>query len=333
MPTLENLKDELFVKLDKNPLLREFFKDMLEERVSNKDWLRNELVQIILRNSATNIDMIESILSKVKDHGLSLFCQMSNALSGNDGDFDGKMTDLLAEINGIAWIIDHNYSEIEKVAETDDKTPDFRANKGNESFLFEVKNLRVPPKILSTVFVQMEARSLIEPEIYKKQFDFDLKLNEKPYEALDVDDQHQIVQFIDKINQALSIQESTARHTYKRRIRGMDIERDFKCSWKPDNRYHSIGHQDNFFSQLGYPSYTKKLFPLIRKTWDAVERSIEQLITHDHNDAYEKFVLLNWQKPPDFRMFEELRSKYEQAVKDIDKIAKVINPKLHILLL
>ena len=333
MPTLENLKDELFVKLDKNPLLREFFKDMLEERVSNKDWLRNELVQIILRNLATNIDMIESILSKVKDHGLSLFCQMSNALSGNDGDFDNKMTDLLAEINGIAWIIDHNYSEIEKVAETDDKTPDFKANKENELFLFEVKNLRVPPKILSTVFVQMEARSLIEPEKYKKKFNFELKVTEKPYEAIDADDQLQIDQFIDKIDQALSLPEWTVRHTYKRGIRGRNIERVFNCSWKPDNRYHSIGHQDNFFSQLGYPTYTKQLFPLIKKTWIAVDRSIEQLITHDQSDACNKFVLLNWQKPTDFRMYDELRVKYEQAVKNIDKIAKIINPKLHVLLL
>ncbi len=333
MPTLENLKDELFVKLDKNPLLREFFKDMLEERVSNKDWLENELVQIILTNSATNIDMIESILKKVKDHGLSLFCQMSNALSGNDGGFDDKMTDLLAELNGIAWIIDHNYSEIEKIAETDDKTPDYRANKENELFLFEVKNLRVPDQVLHTVFVQMEARAQAEPEMYKKQFNFDLKLNEKQYEALGVYDQHQIVQFIDKINQALSIREWKAIHSYKRRIRGRDIERVFKCTWKPDDRYHSIGHQDNFFSQLGYPTYTKLLFPLIKKTWVAVERSIEQLITHDQSDACNKFVLLNWQKPPNFRMFEDLRDKYEQAVKDIDKIAKVINPKLHILLL
>lgn len=158
-------------------------------------------------------------------------------------------------------------------------------------------------------------------------------MNEDPYEAIDADDQEQIIQFIRKINQAVSCGESTARHTYKRKTHTKEILRDFKCTWEADERYHSMGHQDNFFSQLGYPSYTKKLYPLIRKTWCVVDRSIEQLITHDENDACNKFVLLNWQKPPDFRMFEELRVKYENAVKDIDKIAKIINSKLHVLLL
>lgn len=168
MPTLENLKDELFVKLDKNPLLREFFKDMLEERVKQECWLTSEVVQLFLRNATTNLQLIEQLLQSVKNYNDSLLESLKHSLRGNDKHFDSKIDDLLAELNGAAWIIQENFSNIEKINTGSKKSPDFRANKNNELYLFEIKNLQVPDQILHNVFVQMEAKALIQPEMYKK---------------------------------------------------------------------------------------------------------------------------------------------------------------------
>lgn len=333
MPTLEKLEKRLFLQLDKNLLLREFFHDMLKERVTKKNWLENELVQIILRNSTTNIIMIETILGKIKQHNLSLFCQMSNALSGNIRGFDDQLDDLLVELSGIVWIIDKNYTEIEKLSEGKEKSPDFRARTNKEAVLFEVKNLQTPTQLYHQLFLKMESKELLAPNNYKFKFTFDLKLGEDPYETLDSVDTEQILLFLSKIENAIETKSSQAEHLYKKSTPKREIVRRLSCKWKPSKTFSCGAFQDNFTMLSGYPTYTGLLFPLLSKTWIAINRATDQLLTFDKSDNCEKLILINWQSPEKFKFDDNLRQKYYDSISKFNEIFELINPKLHLHLL
>lgn len=333
MPTLEDLKERLFLKLDENPLLREFFKDMLEERVTRDDWLENRLVQIILRESTSRLELIEQRLNRIKKHDIPLFCQMSRTLKGNRGGFDDQLDDLLAELNGIVWIIDQNYTEIEKLSEGNEKTPDFRARTDREAVLFEVKNLQSPSQLYHMLFLKMEANELLDPNTFKFNFTFDLKVNEVPFESTDNEDIDNISLFVSKIEKAIENSLSNAEHVYKKQTPKREIVRHLSCKWKPSDRFTCMAHQDNFSMHSGYPTYTGLLYPLVSKTWITINRATDQLFTFDKSDSCDKWVLLNWQSPEKFKFDDKLRQKYHDSISKFNDLLELLNPKLHLHLL
>ncbi len=173
----------LFKIIEERQILSDFFKPMLEARVNQRDWLENGLVLLLLRNSQANLDMIEDSLQKCKISAPETYTVLSNSIRGNDPGFDKKLSDLLAELRGVSWLIENGYSQIRKLPETSAKTPDFEAYK-KTLCLFEVKNFRTPDTLMDLIFDKLEVQALLFPELYKALFHLDIRFEEQYGERL-----------------------------------------------------------------------------------------------------------------------------------------------------
>ena len=72
------------------------------------------------------------------------------------------------------------------------------------------------------------------------------------------------------------------------------------------------------------------LLPLKRKTREHTSRAVEQLMEYDKADSFDKWILVNWQKPPYYHHDDALSQKFQDFISKVNGILKLINPKLRI---
>ncbi len=306
---------------------------MLVNRVQRIDWLDNPLIQILLLNWNPNISMIEEGINTIKTHHSELLRQFKNSYTGTEKD-DKQLDDLLAEMHAAQWLIKNGYQKIEKVPRGQSSTPDFQAEKDSESHVFEVKNFRKPDSLLDYLFIKLWSQHLLYPNIYTTQFNLDLPFDEATTDQIDDTDQLQVLKFIAGIHEAIQSGKVQFNWSYQKVARGRTVSKTIDCKWGEGSKFSIMGSAKRFSFEEKNPSRSLGLLvPLIRKTWQKTEDAITQLLAYDTQDAHQKGILINWQKPPDFEWYDDLRDIFKREVEHIDSTLKEINPRLFIRLL
>lgn len=323
MPTLEDLKKRLFVKLDKNPLLREFFKDMLEERVKHEGWLENVLVQAVLRDEAETVaDMLES----VKKHRPKLVNELAESLAYKKKDMDDKIIDGLAELNGLCYIIRQGYSDIKKINEQPKKklkSPDFKAKKGEKFTLFEVKNQRAT-EIYDSIVKKLSPFAFLEPQRY--QFGLELTIDPHliPHEKLRDLDKEIISKFVEGIDTALSNRLTSFELEYDKLVKGKAIHRSLRCKI----------HYDKSSFVMSHGGSSIRMSKLFHKTCKCIREAIEQFNDFDRDNKHDKVILINWAPLPGCDFFNDAHSRpYKRGLNRVGLLLKSKNENLRIELL
>jgi hypothetical protein len=338
MFTQDELKERLFAELEKRPEINTFFGPMIRARVSQPQWLENGLVLLLLRNVQEQLSIIGDFLGKVKAQQSGLFGQMMKQLKGTEPDFDARLNDLLAELNALSWIVDEKFIEIEKLKRGTSKTPDFRAKKEGTNNLFEVKNLQVPDELLTYVLNQLEIRQLLNPDLYNTNFfKVNVSFEKVPGDFPNDTDKLHVHRFIDEIEDTIRSGKQSAMLCYSKSIGDRQVKKTLKCKWDFCEHFAVMGHSSDYRMRLDDPLNLIKLLPLLRKTWEHVSRAVEQLLEYDKEDSFEKWILINWQKPPNFE-FDDMLSgrsvrRFVRCINAMEDILSAINPKLHIHLL
>ncbi|MGB2768627.1 MAG: hypothetical protein WBC88_02750 [Candidatus Zixiibacteriota bacterium] len=167
MKSLSELKDEVQKNLSKYAKIEAFFKDSLVERMKIDDgWIENPLILLLLdpaffQESALHT-LIESLSS---DKGN--FKILKSKLNPKD-QYDEKIRDVLAELNGYYHLKKAGFERIEALREeTGRKKPDFAAKLRDRLYLFEVKNMRAPIEVCDFLLVKSEARRQRFPDVYE----------------------------------------------------------------------------------------------------------------------------------------------------------------------
>lgn len=154
-----------------------------------------------------------------------------------------------------------------------------------------------------------------------------------PGDILNDTDRLNVCRFVSQVDDAIESGKSEKNYNYSKVVGERRLTKSIKCKWGKGQRFAVWGHSSNFAMLLSDPQRPLMLLPLIRKTWDHTARAIEQLIAYDQNDSHQKWILINWQKPPDFRFDDTLCERYRTTIPVVDNILKAINQKLHIHLL
>ncbi len=323
MPTLENLKDELFVKLDKNPLLREFFKDMLVERVKHESWLENDLVYAVLNDRT---ETVAHMLDSVRKHNPKLVNELAESLAYKKKEIDDKIVDGLAELNGLCYIIKQGYSDIKKIKVQPKKklkTPDFVAKRGEKFTLFEVKNLRAP-EIFHTIVKKMTLFAFLKPQRY--QFGLELTIDPHliPHEKLQDLNSKIISTFVEGIDNALSNRLTSFEVEYDNLAEEKTIHRTLRCNIDYDRPHYISCHG-------GSPVRMSKLF---KKTSNGIWNAIEKFNDFDTDNKHDKVILINWTRLSGCDHFNDKHSRsYKKYLNRVNILFKSKNENLRIELL
>jgi len=328
-----SLHDVLFKTLNNYPNINDFFGEMIRSRVKRENWLLNPLVLIILGKREVNLGLIDDMIRRINETSKELITLMKAELTGHENQFDRNMGDLLAELRAIIWIRDQGYNNIKKIEKRAIKTPDFRASK-NGGACFEVKNLRLPITIIDHLFDKLEVMYLLNTKIFdQKQFIIGLAPDEVYGRQLTDADKSGIDQLLENIQISIDRGQQTAEHTYE--IPDVEsLKVTLRCNWKSSNVFSMIGPlRKNAINFSDSRFILSVLFPLIKKTWSSIGIALDQLYEYDLQDQYDKYVLINWQKPSHFAISDELENRYQEMIKRIDSAIKMVNAKTSIILM
>ncbi len=331
MPTLSELRTELFSELAKRPAIDGFFQSMLRKRVNRAGWLDNTLVQLVLRHD--KLEALEKLIEGTRQIGTSLLEEIAGGLKGSESHFDTQLVDVLAELNAALWLNREGYSGITKLKRSHGKTPDFRAVKEEKEQLFEVKNLRAPHDVLDILFTRLTRQSLLNPTYYNKIFTVSYTQNQQLIETVDDTDYLHVMKFGELLDDYLRSDNSRVKYSYSKRDGGRGVDSRIECSWRDSHRFDLHWTSSGYAYDPGESRSTQMLMPLIRKTWNHVCRAVEQLTEYDKGGTRDVWVLLNWQRPDGFVLDDTIISQYRESVEGMDKILATVNPKLHLRIL
>lgn len=307
MLTQSELKKKLFVELKKRPKINSFFRPMLIERTERLSWLENGLVLLLLRDAQSNLEMLECFLAKAESVSGELLQSMSQEYRGSSPDFDARLNDLLAELNALSWLVDNNYREIEK--------------------------LPTPTELLDIVVKSLEIQFLQNPDRYSTFFRINVSSKESRRDFLDDTDKLNVCRLMAEIDDRIKSGKQEVQLRYTKMVGDRKITKKLKCEWGDAGKFGYMAHSGDFGICFSDPKRSLLLLPLIRKSWERTEYAVKQLIEYDKDDSYDKWILVNWQKPFDFIIDDALSQDYRNTFPNMDSILKYVNPKLHIRLL
>ena len=323
MPTLENLKDELFVKLDKNPLLREFFKDMLEERVKHDGWLENDLVYAVLHDRT---ETVAHMLDSVRKHNPKLVNELAESLAYKKKGMDDNIVDGLAELNGLCYIIRQGYSDIKKIKVQPKKklkTPDFVAKRGEKFTLFEVKNQRATG-IFDSILRKFSPLEFLKPQIHQPCLEIVINPHLVPDESRSELDKRMISKFVEGIDTAISNRLTSFELEYDKLVEEKTVHRTLRCNIDYD-KPHGIS----------YPGGSRiRMSRLLNKTSEGIRKAIEQFNDFEKDNKYDKVILFNWEPPVGYDFFNDNHSRhYKRFLKRVNICLKHKSSQLQVELL
>jgi len=334
MKKIEDLKIELFQKLGRYPKIESFFKDSLQERIKLDDsWTENILIQNILDGKFTGNDAMHTLLEAI-DSDLQNYGILQGQLTPKD-DYDRKILDVLAELNGYYHLKKYGFEEIAALPRSGiRRSPDFYAKFDSKEYLFEVKNMRAPVDVEDILFDKINERKLLVPAIYN-----DIKFNIMTSNSWDE------VYFTGKDNEALKlrvliwleklfyfIESGEKLETVSDKKFNIEFQNEklsIQCNLSKNSYSVMIGHKRGFEIDSHYKK--QKLMPFIKKVVRVVDNGISQLVEYDQLNHFYKYVLLNWQKPGYVILLEE--EEFRDIIKSLDNLVRNISDKLHVKLL
>lgn len=295
----EELKRQLNKILEKYPLINEFFGRQISNRVNQEGWLENRLIQTLLlegghSNDREYLNSISSILKEIKKDEKN-FYRLSNKQSGK-GDYNQQIKDLLAEINAYTYLKRDGYKDIEVIEPKSQKhsSPDFRANKNGEQYLFEVENMRSPYTLLDPLTDKLKAKYLQEPYLYNKMFYLNLLAHEEDNNKLGIEDINrlatQIFEEICKEIKALKESKFSLQHRY-----GNKSLLDCEISGSSLSFMYSLRNERIVCIDEKYKG--KRKDALKRKMLRKIAEASRQLLGYPEQKQYKKVILLNWERP------------------------------------
>jgi len=334
MKSLEELKKEVFDKLSQFPKLEAFFKDSLEERMKVDDyWTENALVHCALVGISEDhplLVLINSIYDDEENFGI-----LKKKLTPKD-DYDRKMHDVLAELNGYHQLKESGFDAIEAIQkDIDQKRPDFSAELDGKPYLFEVKNMRSPIDLFNILLDKYYARKLICPDIYSKVFIHfkasttwrDVRFNPREPDEL----YHKTDGWLATTFQTIESAD----------VKSMDLQ-PFEAMFKGEKmrirclleKGKSLGMIFGFDRglYLSDPVNRKNLlYPFAKKIIAKVGEGMDQLLEFGSSNDSKKCVLINWQKSGDLPMF--FNKECVAIVEKVDHLIKNISENLFVRLL
>lgn len=336
MKTLDELKDEVFTKLSCHPKLEAFFKDSLEERMKVDDnWIENALVHVILADHISQdhplSELIETIYGDKEIFGI-----LKNKLSPHD-DYDSKMNDVLAELNGYCHLKKFGFESIKALLkDKNQKKPDFSAELYGLYYLFEVKNLRSPVDLSKMLFDKYYMSKFMFPEKYcNVSIQFKASSNWRgiifdPKKPSDL-----YVKALDWLASTFKTIESSVN------IGSIKLE-PFETIFNREEyqitcileKGKSLGMTFSFRHGIciSDPLIRRyRLYPFTKKIIGKVGEGIDQLLEFDQANTRKKYVLINWQGSGDQHMFFE--KECHTVVSQIDTLVKHIADNLFVKLL
>lgn len=331
MIPLNQLRDQLFKNLSEWSLLDEFFRTQLQNRVNRENWLENSLIQIILLRRKPNIDLLNSLLSNLKEDREN-YNRLKTKLSSQERDYDEKLSDLLAEVAAYEYLKDRSFNNIKALDPLGAvKTPDFQAEKTGKTYLFEVKKMRSPLSGMDYVFDKIHARLIQEPELYNNRI-FHIELpRDTQGEVFNDSDKLAITEWLLKLSDALRLRlfDEPVMHSWFKEMPNRKLKKVITCTIK-EGEFDVIGHhgrrgilRDQNFRKANLMAFTKKLL-------QKAELSVAQLLEYDKNDDYDKQILINWQVPKDMIF---IREEAFSIADSISCILKNITKKLSLVIL
>jgi hypothetical protein len=329
MKKLDALKDEVFRNLSKSPKIEAFFKDSLEERIKLDDnWIENALVHNILEGITANHPLMELIEALCEDK--ENFEILKNKLNPKD-DYDIKMHDVLAELNGYYHLKKSGFEEIEALGEGGQKKkPDFSAIVHNQHYLFEVKNIRSPIDLSNELWDKYYARKFINPGIYSNAFiEFEASTNWRDIRFNPKEPNDLYEKTISWLNQTFQMIESTNVDLIELTPFEDVFEKEtlkIRCVLK---RRKSLGMIFGFNRAICISDPLRRknsLYPFAKKVLEKVGDALEQLLEFDKSDTCKKYVLINWQKTPELAHFYE--NECISIVRNVDGLVKNISENL-----
>lgn len=329
MPSRQHLERDLFVRLNEHPRLKSFFETMLLQRLKSghSDWLENDLVQVLLRNYKPSLDLLDGLISNAEKYGGTMLTDLVTDLHGEDPEFDGKLSDLLAEFNGISWLKANGYTRFKKLPTSTTPVPEFEAYKTDKEYV-EVKNLRKPINLTDLLFRAVDVQSLLEPERFST-LHLDIEVSSSNWSKITETDKRKASELVSMINTAptRSVSQCQLSYSIGGAVRTSTVT--MTCKWRPGHgtamsSAHAIWQDD--------PTRFKKLRSILAKTWVGVGKAIDQLESYDDGD-HNKWVLLNWQRPSEYIFDTALVDRFAAIVADIDKQVKLIDSKLNVVIM
>jgi hypothetical protein len=338
MKSFDELKDEVFRKLSQHPKIEAFFKASFAERIKlNDNWIENAIVHNILNDSFGEDHPLTSLIDAIYADKRN-FEILKSKLTPRD-DYDGKMHDVLAELNGYYQLRKSGFERIEALEEDiKQKTPDFSAELEGKKYLFEVKNLRSPFDIQDTLFDKCFARRFRYPNDYSRlNISFvasrtwqDVQFKpEEPWRELFDKTMfwlYNIFETIESSNNPVS--ERLLHLEDKFRGRVLKIE----CELEESDEFGILFMFDKAV-KISSPLIRKSfLFPFTKRIIEKVGDALEQLLEFDTDDTCRKYILINWQKRGDLAMFYEkegltILGSFNHLVKNVSEnlFVKLLN--------
>lgn len=336
MKSLQELKDEVFKKLSQHPKIEAFFKDSLENRIAlNEKWIENALVHVILGGSISQehplSELIEAIYADKEN-----FEVLRNKLIPQD-DYDNKMNDVLAELNGYYHLKKFGFEIIKALQEdAKQKKPDFSAELDGLYYLFEVKNLRSPVDLFNILLDKYYARKFTFPEVYSNvtvHFTPSSNWRDVRFDPKNPDDLY--IKTLDWLTSIFKAIESPVNFDCN------EVE-PFEVVFNGDKyliscvleKGKSLGMIFGFKRGVCISDPLRRrdcLYPFIKKIIGKVGEGIDQLTEFDQANTRRKYLLINWQGSGEQRMFFE--KECHTIVGQIDALVKSIADNLFVKLL
>jgi hypothetical protein len=227
-------KEKILINLKKFPCTSQVFKKSIEERLSQSDFLENPLIVEVYKDDP-GIPDLEELVRYIKESKAFDITQLSKALNGKDSNFDFKMSDFFALLYGVKHFIDRgatdiNIADLNIIKRVSEKTPDLRMKLNDRETYAEIKNINEEDKLCTVIFNLLEARSILNPKLYTKQFVIDAITSAVDF---DIESYKRLKEMRIKFAQKLEVELSKCKKAF--RIEVDNIYFDIKL--KPSERY------------------------------------------------------------------------------------------------
>jgi len=336
MKSLDELKKDVFDKLAQFPKIEAFFKDSLEERIKiNDNWIENALVHVVLKNYIAQDHPLQILMDTLYADEEN-FETLRNKLRSQD-DYDQKMNDVLAELNGYYHLKKAGFKEIKALSEDrKQKKPDFSAEKDGVYYLFELKNLRSPVDLFNVLLDKYYARMFRFPEIYSN-LGFDIT-SSNTWRDFTFDPNKTRVLYNNCLNWLISAFKTIESSTIDELIIIQSFEDKFEneifridCKLRRGCPPGMIFGFKRAICISDPRTRRDNLYPFIKKIVAKVGDGIDQLLEFDQVNTYKKYLLINWQGSGDRRVFYD--KECHTIVKQIDILVKGISDNIFVKLL
>ncbi len=319
-------------RLKKHRAINSLFGQSLIKRMEFDNWLDNQLVQILIKETNANISMITEVIDKVKKINPNIIEEVKKELSGKDKQYDRRMNDFLSELRAVIWLDEREYCNIEKISRSKLKSPDFRCKRDSTLYLVEVKNLRAQSEFFEIVLNRAMALQFIYDDICNKGSVY-LEVEPDDLSELDVTDRdhYNIELFLKKLLSAIQSKQGNVHHSYYAYEVNTRTIRTIKANISESDSYNCMASFRKYGINL---SDSKRqlsiLIPLFRKVLKVLENATHQFYSYDANNDYSKLPLINWEKSTEYLLDTDSEKRFYSVIKGFNNNLDVVVDNLEI---